>query len=274
MQETTILPSTKAKLLGVVFDQELRWKEHVQQAVKRATRVNIAMCGLRHLRPAQMRQIYQACVTPVIDYASTVWHNPRRDKTHLRVLGTVQRTALIRILSAFKTVATSTMEVEAHVLPTRLRLKRRAQNVVTSLSTLPYCHPIRDVLERARRRSQNIKTSPVFPLAEVLKTMDLGRLSAIETIDPRPLAPWIPPTFEEIEIDPDRDRASDKAAALAIESNTVIYSDASANQNHLGAAAVILDHNQGITRSLQALDQKLTGRSIPLSLSGFIVRSN
>ena len=89
-----------------------------------------------------MRQLYQACVTPVVDYASTVWHDPLRDKTHLRHLNTVQRTALIRILSAFRTVATTTLEVEAHVLPTHLRLRHRAQNTIASLHTLPRDHPI------------------------------------------------------------------------------------------------------------------------------------
>jgi hypothetical protein len=84
MQGITIQPSATAKLLGVVFDQELRWKPHVQQAIKRATKVNIAMGRLRHLRPAQMRQLYQACVSPAVDYASTVWHNPLKDQTHLR----------------------------------------------------------------------------------------------------------------------------------------------------------------------------------------------
>ena len=69
---TAIPPSTAAKLLGVIFDQELRWKGHVQQVVKRATKVNIALGGLRQLRPEQMRQLYEACVTPVVEYASTV----------------------------------------------------------------------------------------------------------------------------------------------------------------------------------------------------------
>jgi hypothetical protein len=120
IQGATIEPSATAKLLGVVCDRELRWKEHVQQAVNRATKVNIALAGLRHLRPSQMRQVYQACVTPIMDYASTVWHNPLKDKRHLRVLDTVQRSALIRILSAFRTVATATMEVETYTLPTHL----------------------------------------------------------------------------------------------------------------------------------------------------------
>jgi hypothetical protein len=117
-------------------------EEHVQQAIKRATKVSIALAGLRHLRPEQMRQLYRACVTPVVDYASTVWHDPLRDKTHLRHLNTVQRTTLIRILSAFRTVATATLEVEAHILPTHLRLRHRAQNTIANLHTLPREHPI------------------------------------------------------------------------------------------------------------------------------------
>ena len=71
MSGKTVKPSPTAKLLGVIFDQELRWKEHGQQAIKRATKVAIALAGLRHLLPEGMRQIYRACVTPVVDYAWT-----------------------------------------------------------------------------------------------------------------------------------------------------------------------------------------------------------
>jgi hypothetical protein len=54
------------------------------------------------------------------------------NKTHLRQLRTVQRTALIRILSAFRTVATSTLDVEAYILPIHLRLRQRAQTTFLS----------------------------------------------------------------------------------------------------------------------------------------------
>ncbi|THC88516.1 hypothetical protein EYZ11_012034 [Aspergillus tanneri] len=241
MQGKVIQPSSTAKLLGVVFDQELRWKEHVQHAVKRATKVNIAMCGPRHLRPGQMRQLYRACVAPVMDYASTVWHDPLKDKTHLRALCTVQRAALIRIMSAFKTVATQTLEVETYTLPTHLRLQQRAQITVAGLHTLPSDHPIREVLERARKRSRNAVARFRFPLAQTIKTMNLERLDAVETIDPKPLAPWIPPAFAEIDIEPDRQKAKEKAAALRATTNTIVYSDASGQNNQLGAAAVALD---------------------------------
>ena len=92
----------------------------------------------------------------MLDYASTVWHNPLKDKTHLKLLRTVQRAALIRTLSAFKTVATPALEVESHVLPTHLRLKQRAQITIARLSTLLQDHPIHEVMARARKRSTHM----------------------------------------------------------------------------------------------------------------------
>ncbi|KAI3094034.1 hypothetical protein CBS147333_10045 [Penicillium roqueforti] len=244
-------PSATAKLLGVVFDQELRWKDHVQRTIKRATKTTIALCGLRHLRPEQMRQLYQACVTPVVDYASTVWHDPLRDKTHLRHLNTVQRTPLIRTLSAFRTVATATLEVEAHVLPTHLRLRHRAQRTIARLHTLPRDHPVWMALLRAQKRRNNIGSYARFPLAEALKTMDLDRLNELETIDPRPLPPWRADAFAKIEIESDREIARVRADTARSTSDAIVYSDASGLKDHLGVAVVALDANLEVVGSEQ-----------------------
>jgi ribonuclease HI len=251
MNGKTIKTASTTKLLGVIFGQELRWKEDVQQAIKRATKVTIALGGLRHLRPEQMRQLYQACVTPVVDYASTVWHDPLRDKTHLRHLDTVQRTSLIRILSAFRTVATKTLEVEAHVLPIHLRLRHRAQSTISRLHALPRDHPIWSALSRGQKRRNNVGSSARFPLAEALKTMNLNRLDELETINPRPLPPWQVEPFMEIEIEPDRETARARAETIRSTSNIIVYSDASGRQGHLGAAAVSLDDNLEIVEPRQ-----------------------
>ena len=196
-----------------------------------------------------MRQVYQACVTAKLDYASTVWHNPLKDKGHLKALGTVQRTALIRILLAFRTVATQTLEVECYVTPTRLRLKQRAQNVIASLSTLPHDHPIKGVLERMKSRVKRKKNHPKFPFAESMRTMDINQLGDLETIDPRPLEPWRQPVFDKIDIEIDREAAIQKATYLLKTSETVIYTDASAKDLKLGAVAVILSSNGNARRS-------------------------
>ena len=160
-----------------------------------------------------MRQLYQACVVPVVDYASTVWHNPLKDKTHLRQLATIQLAALIRTLSAFRTVSTQALEVESYTLSTRLRLKKCAQLVAASRSTVPEYHPIHDVMARERTRSTDLGHHCYFPLAKILRIMDLHRLQALETIDPKPLAPWREQTLAEIEIEPNQEKAKKNAAA-------------------------------------------------------------
>jgi len=129
MNDMEIHPTENVKLLGVVFDQDLKWRAHVQRAVKRATSASMAIGRLRQLRPAQMRQLYQACVVPRMDYPSTVWHNPAKNKWQITALNTVQRPAMIKILSAFRTVATQALEVETFLLPTHLRLAQRAKMV-------------------------------------------------------------------------------------------------------------------------------------------------
>jgi ribonuclease HI len=55
----------------------------------------------------------------------------------------------------------------------------------------------------------------------------------------------------EIDIEPDREKAKDKAAAIQASSNMVVFSDASGQNNCLGAAAVMLDHNQEVIESRQ-----------------------
>ncbi|KAJ5222194.1 reverse transcriptase [Penicillium citrinum] len=226
---TDIKPSPTAKLLGVVFDQGLRWKEHIQQAIKRATKTTLALSGLRHLRPEQMRQLYQTYVAPIVDYASTVWHDPLRDKVYLRHLNTVQQRVLIRILSVFRTVATAMLEVEAHILLTHLRLRYRAQRTIARLHTLSRDYSIWNVLSRARNHRNNVGLYARFFLAEVLKTIDIDRLNELETID----------LSREI------------AETVRNATDIVVYSDASGRKDHLGATVVIFNDDDKATESQQ-----------------------
>lgn len=128
------------------MDRELRWKPHVQRAISRATKTCLAIGRLRHLRPKQMRQLYQACVIPQMDYASTVWHSSQGCKWQISVLSKVQRLATIKTISAFRTVATETLDTEAFLLTTKPRLQHRAARVITGLQALPDTHPAHQVL--------------------------------------------------------------------------------------------------------------------------------
>lgn len=78
--------------------------------------------------------------------------------------------------------------------------------------------------------------------------MDLARLQALETIDPWPQPPWQTPAFVEIDIEPDRDKAKAKASARQKDTSITVFSDASGQHNHLGAAAVALDPDHKVTQ--------------------------
>ena len=47
-----------------------------------------------------------------------------------------------------------------------------------------------------------------------MKTMDMEQIQAVEKIDPRPLEPWRQSVFKDINIEIDRDTASQKADML------------------------------------------------------------
>jgi ribonuclease HI len=104
---------------------------------------------------------------------------------------------------------------------------------------------------RARTRSTHSKAHSQFPLAETLRIMDLRGLQALETIDPKPLAPWQEQSLVEIEIESDREKANESAATRRAMPGNTIFSDASGQQNQLGAAAAAVDEDLQASESRQ-----------------------
>ena len=251
MDDMEINPTENVKLLGVIFDRHLKWRAHVQRAVKRAISANLAIGRLRQLRPAQMRQLYQACVVPRMDYASTVWYNPSKNKWQITALNTVQRPAMIKILSAFRTAATQALEVETYLLPTHLRLAQRAKDVVTNLMTLPETHPIARSLNRAIKLRSHPKHTARTPIQRAVKTLSEDQLEAVEAINTCPSPPWQEPPFARICAETDPRAAREEVLRVMQNPDTAIYTDASAKEGNLGAAVVMLDANDTVYRARQ-----------------------
>jgi hypothetical protein len=134
---------------------------------------------------------------------------------------------LIRILSAFRTVAIAFFP--------RIFVSAIEHNAPSPDST-----PCLGI-SRSERHFSELRN---VPLAEALKTMDLNRLNGLETIDLRPLPPWRVDAFAEIQIEPDREIARERAETVRFTSGVIVYSDASGGEDHLGAAVVALDENQ------------------------------
>jgi hypothetical protein len=68
----TVEPKERAKILGVVMDSQLRFKEHIVNAATKGLTAAMALRRLKMISPRTARQLFMATVAPVADYASSV----------------------------------------------------------------------------------------------------------------------------------------------------------------------------------------------------------
>jgi hypothetical protein len=72
----TIRPSDEVKYLGIVFDQELRFKSHLQHIIKKGANVAMALSSIAksawRAPYRYIRQLFQAVVAPHTDYAALI----------------------------------------------------------------------------------------------------------------------------------------------------------------------------------------------------------
>ncbi|KZL88177.1 reverse transcriptase, partial [Colletotrichum incanum] len=68
-----VQPKKHTKILGVIMDAGLKYKEHIARASSKGLQAALELQRLRGLSPATARQLFTATVAPVVDYASNVW---------------------------------------------------------------------------------------------------------------------------------------------------------------------------------------------------------
>jgi hypothetical protein len=106
--------SRSIKYLGVILDQRLTWKEHIEAKVGKARNMMWACrraCGRRWgLRPRVVYWLYTSVIRPSLAYAFLVWWLGCDTARVKHLLGTVQRLACLGIMGAMRTTPTGAME--------------------------------------------------------------------------------------------------------------------------------------------------------------------
>lgn len=119
----TVEPRDHVKILGVIMDTKLKYKEHIARAASKGLEAAMEQRRLRGLSPATARQLFTLTVAPVMDYASNVWMHALKNK-NIGPISRVQRVGAQAIVGTFLTVATSVAEAEAHIATVQHRLWR------------------------------------------------------------------------------------------------------------------------------------------------------
>lgn len=177
----TVQPKENAKILGVILDTELRYKQHIARTATKGLAAAMALKRLGMLSPMTARQLYVSTVAPVMDYASNVWMHACGTAA-MPSLNRVQKVGAQAITGAFRTVATAVAEAEANIRTIHERHTERAIKLWIDLRSLPNTHPLSRLGLRAHRRF----VSPLQKIAGV------RRISAdrMELIQPYPVPPW------------------------------------------------------------------------------------
>ena len=67
-----ISPKLEAKILGVIMDSRLQYKNHIARIATKGLNAALALRRLRMLSLSAARQLFNAIVALVMDYASNV----------------------------------------------------------------------------------------------------------------------------------------------------------------------------------------------------------
>ena len=196
-----VVPTDTAKILGVVMDTELRYKQHIAKAATKGLRAAMALKRLRLASPSTARQLFVATVAPVVDYASSVWMHSCNGASMASVYR-VQKIGAQAIIGTFRTVATTISEAEASIRTVHERHIEKATKLWVSLRTLPKTNPLARLGNRIFQRF----TSPLQKTSQMLLHVPTDRM---ETILPYTIPPW--EGRIHVTIDPDRDKAIETA---------------------------------------------------------------
>jgi hypothetical protein len=156
----TMEPKDYVKILGVLMDMRLKYKEHIVRAASKGLEAVMELWRLRGLSPATARQLFTLTVAPVVDYALSVWMHACKDKA-IRLINQVQRVGAQAIVGTFLTVMTSVAETEAHIASAQHCFWRRAVKLWTDLHTLPETNPLRRNTARIKK-FRRFHRSPLY----------------------------------------------------------------------------------------------------------------
>jgi ribonuclease HI len=223
--------------------------EHISRVTTKGIRACLSLQAIKGVRPKQMRQLFQSCVLPIVDYAASAWFSPGQKGTIrlYHALERVQRLGARSILRAWKTVALPILKAEANIESTKTRLTRKVTTHAVKLLTLPINNPVRKAVVYAQG---------VRRYASPLDTTLAAATGKLRNIASRPLLgnpPWIHATWMGLGhrvLITERAQAIIDADQIAQAGAASLYPDASVT-TRCAAIAVARRHGDSATVVVQ-----------------------
>ncbi|QRV77059.1 Reverse transcriptase from transposon X-element protein [Ceratobasidium sp. AG-Ba] len=244
---TMIKPVKSHRFLGVVFDEELRWREQRAGVLKTgATWVNLLrrVSRTRHgLKPEAARRLHQAVFLPKVTYAADVWwEHVRRNEADTRDLGvagftrrlqSIQRISALNITGALRTSPTDALDAHAGILPIKLELQRACHRAAVRLASVPRNHPLRQLVDK---EGKHLPAEHRSPLHILLSTTEVN----IADYEPRARSDDLQKNLAKLQVTIAESRTEAIEFKKTTSTDIKIFTDGSMKDGGVGAAAVLI----------------------------------
>ena len=248
--------SETAKFLGITFDKQLTFRQHIMDITSRAQkRMNVlrALSGTTWGGDRKtLTLLYQAIIRPILEYGAIIFENAA--PTHLKKMDTLQNQALRTVTGALRTTPISALHVYNNTQPLHARRTEALFRYFHRIQLIPK-HPCIKVIKQ--------KAQPKFTSSRRSrrKTTMGGRLKQLGRIynitlpqqDPRPHLPkhWTDTTPKTHYLFTKQKSTVTEVEAQQlflqfIRSNHIrhtIFTDGSKHEHNTGAATVIYSLN-------------------------------
>ena len=242
-------PQPVAKWLGLLIDEQLRWKAQIEVMGEKGEgwnnkfrRIAKTSSGVTANR---MHNFYEAIAIPRMLYGAEVFAAPeiatkkgrrgrkkwRPKNSVIKKLTTTQRKAAIIITGAMRTTAADTLNIHANILPASQQIEKIFMKTAIRLGTIPNTHPLYRHITEATKHHIKHHHSPINDMIHEhrINQRKTTKIAAVRQ-DPK----WsfkgtciIEDTVTLIEAE-----KKDKA-------KTKVYTDGSGIDGKVGAAAVL-----------------------------------
>lgn len=128
IMDTRIIPGKTINYLGVYLDEKLSFGEHIRHTTGKAA---TKLAALTRILPnvggpgSTRRMVLCEVVHSIILYGAPVWHEALTRLKYKNMLSGIQRRALLRIASGYRTVSTAAIQVISGIPPISLIVEER-----------------------------------------------------------------------------------------------------------------------------------------------------
>jgi ribonuclease HI len=248
ISDTAIEASTSVKYLGIYLDQHLNWKEQEAHATKKgaiwAAQIRRVVRPDWGLTPKFARRMYISVALPRILYAVDIWAPPTskpeqaaKSDTNRRFtkrLSTIQRAGTLAVVGGLRTSPTDVLCTHADILPAHLELEKVYHRVAARMATLPHSHPITKMYQKSSKRRVKRHRAPLHQLTSTYNIIHED-FETVTVAGRNPALMGKQPFRTDIPDNKDSSKEKDKQAP----ENMKIYTDGSAHNGKVGAAAIL-----------------------------------